>query len=87
MTSSRVFVGDAERDAAAGAAAVEAEHEARLFRRAAMDEGIDAERAMFADQPRRNLLDEFEARPPHQRAIAEDPEVAFGIRGVGGVLG
>ena len=43
---------DAEGDAAAGAAAVEAEHEAGTFRRAAMHEGIDAERAMRADQPR-----------------------------------
>jgi len=42
---------DPERDAAAGAAAVEAEHEARLFRRAAMHEGVDAERAMLANQP------------------------------------
>src|SRR5947207_8252981 len=33
-------------DAAAGAALVEAEHESRLLRRAAVDEGIDAERAM-----------------------------------------
>ncbi|MEI9925081.1 MAG: hypothetical protein WDN50_17550 [Bradyrhizobium sp.] len=31
---------------------------------------------MFADQSRRNLLEEVEARPPHQRAIAENPEVA-----------
>ena len=69
---------DPERDAAAGAAAVEAEHKAGLFRRAAMHEGVDAERAMFADQPCRDLLDELEARPPHQRAIAEHPEVAFG---------
>ena len=69
---------DPEGDAAAGAAAVEPEHEAGLFRRAAMVERIDAERAMLADQPRRNLFDEVEARPPHQRAIAEHPEVVFG---------
>src|SRR5450759_864902 len=69
---------DPERDAAAGAAAVEAEHEAGLFGGAAVHEGVDAERAMLADQPRRDLLDERKARPPHQRAIAEHPEVAFG---------
>jgi hypothetical protein len=33
---------------------------------------------MLADQARWDLFDEFEARPPHQRAIAEHPEVAFG---------
>ncbi len=33
---------------------------------------------MFADQPRRHLLDEFEPRPPHQGAVAEHPEVAAG---------
>src|SRR4030081_3439892 len=33
---------------------------------------------MLADQPRRDLLDELEARPPHQRAVAEHPQVAFG---------
>ena len=49
--------GDPERDAAAGAAAIEPEHETGLFRRSAMDEGIDAERAMLADQPRRRPLD------------------------------
>jgi hypothetical protein len=41
-----------------------------------MNEGIDAERAVFADQPRRNPFDEFEAWPPHQGAVAEHPEVA-----------
>jgi hypothetical protein len=41
-----------------------------------MDEGIDAERAVFADQPRRNPFDELEARAPHQGAVAEHPEVA-----------
>src|SRR6185295_15067638 len=52
---------DPKRDAAAGAAAVEPQHEAGLFWCAAMDEGIDAERAVFADQARRNPFDEFEA--------------------------
>src|SRR5450759_5998743 len=42
---------DPERDAAAGAAAVEAEHEAGFFGGAAVHEGVDAERAMLADQP------------------------------------
>ena len=66
-------------DAAAVAAAVEAEHQAGLFRRAAVDEGIDAERPVRADQPRRAALEEFEAGPPHQRAIGENPQVAAGL--------
>ncbi len=45
---------DAEGDAAAGAAAVEAEHEAGPLRRAAMHEGIDAERAVQPGDPRRH---------------------------------
>src|SRR5258707_9986674 len=69
---------DPKRNAAAGAAAVEPEHEAGLFPRPAMVERINAERAVLADQPRRDLLEELEAWPPHQRAIAEHPEVAFG---------
>ena len=77
MVAARLLCRDPERDAAAGAAAVEPEHQARLFRRAAMDEGIDAERAVFANQPRRDPFDEFEAGAPHQRAIAEHPEVAW----------
>ena len=35
--------------------------------------------AVLADQPRRHPLDEFEARPPHQRAVAEDPEVVGSV--------
>ena len=54
MVAGPLLLRDAERDAAAGAAAVESEHQAGLLRRAAMDERIDAERAVFADQPRRN---------------------------------
>ena len=41
-----------------------------------MHEGIDAERAMRADQPGVERARQVEARPPHQRAIAEHPEVA-----------
>src|SRR5260221_6748141 len=73
-----VLLGDPEGDAAAGAAAIEPEHEARLFRCSAVDERVNAERAVFPDQPRRNLFDEFEARTPHQRAVAEHPKVSFG---------
>jgi hypothetical protein len=41
-----------------------------------MDEGIDAKRAVLADQPRRNPFDEFEAGAPYQGAVTEHPEVA-----------
>src|SRR6516165_10657823 len=78
-----ILLGDTKCDAAAGAAAVQPQHQAGLFRRSAMDEGIDAKRAVLADQPRRDALDEIEARPPYQRAIAEHPEVAFGSVSVG----
>ena len=60
-------------DAAAGAAMIETEHEARPFRRPAVDEGIDAERPVGADQPRLEPLQIVEAGPPHQRAVAEHP--------------
>src|SRR5258708_11140093 len=71
-----VLFRDPECDAAAGAAAIQPEHEAGLFPRAAVDEGVDAERAVLADQPRWNPFEEVEARPPYQRAIAEHPAVA-----------
>ena len=73
-----MFLRDPERDTSARSATIEAEHEAGLFRRSPMHKGVDAESAMFADEPRRNLLDEFETGPPHQRAIAEHPQIAFG---------
>ena len=65
-----------ERNPAAGAAAIEPEHEARPLRRSAMHEGIDAERTVQPGQPRRVPFEILEARPPHQRAIGEHPQVA-----------
>ena len=46
--------GDAKGDAAAHAAAIEPQHQARPLRRAAMDERVDAERPVQPDQPRRH---------------------------------
>src|ERR1700753_2206773 len=46
--------GDAIGDTAAGAAEVEAEHEAGPFRRAAVNEGVDTKRPVQAGQPRRD---------------------------------
>jgi hypothetical protein len=65
-------------DAAAAAATIEAEDEAGLFRSAAMDERIDAKRPMQAGNARRNALKILEARPPHQRAVAEYPKILIG---------
>src|SRR5271163_2832731 len=44
--------GDAESDAAAHAPAIKREYESRPFRRAAMDERIDAQGPVQADEPR-----------------------------------
>jgi hypothetical protein len=69
-------------DAAAGAALVEAEHQTRPLGRAAVNEGIDAERPMRADEPRFEALDERKVGPPHQRTIGEHPEIFVGMRGI-----
>ena len=53
-------------DAAAGAAAVQPQHEAGFFRRPAMDEGVDAQRPVQPDEPRRDTFEIGEARLPHQ---------------------
>src|SRR3979490_2357621 len=64
-----VLFGDPERDAAAGTAAVETEHEPGLFRRSPVHERIDAERAGLAAPPRR--------APPRSR-----PSTSPGFSGV-----
>src|SRR5579863_783753 len=71
---------DSEGCAVAGAAAVEAEDEARPLRRAAMDVRIDAEAAPVAAQQAALPFGIDEARPPHQGAVTEHPEIAFGRR-------
>src|SRR5258708_33581036 len=55
---------DPKRNAAAGAAAVEPEHEAGVFRPPAMGERINAKRATLSDQPPRDLLAQLDAPPP-----------------------
>ncbi len=62
----------------AGAAAIEAEDKTRPFRRAAMDEGIDAQTPMIAVNDRRSAVDEIETGPPHQRAVAKHPALRHG---------
>ena len=65
-------------DAAAGAATVEAEHEAGLFRGAAMNEGVDTQRPVQTDEPRGDSFEVRKAWPPHQRPIAEYPKIFVG---------
>src|SRR5208282_1189551 len=63
-------------DAAAGAARLQAEHQARQLGRAAIAPRVDAEGAMVAAQEGRRALEIGEARVPHERAVAEDPELS-----------
>src|ERR1043166_3749771 len=63
------------RNAATGAAEIEAKHEARPLWCAAMVERINAQRAMQADDVSGRALDELEARAPDQRAVAEHPQI------------
>ena len=65
-------------DAAASAAAVKAKHEARLFRGAAMNEGVDTQRPVQTDEPRGDSFEVRKAWPPHQRPIAEYPKIFVG---------
>jgi hypothetical protein len=67
-----------EGNALASSAMIKPQHEAGSLDRATMADRIDAERPMRAAEQGRNALDIREARPPHQRAIAEDPEVLAG---------
>ena len=70
-------------DAAAIAAAVEAEHQSRLFRRAAVHEGIDAQRPVRPDKTGLAALKDVKSRTPHQRTIGENPEIARPVPLVG----
>jgi len=67
-------------DAAAGAAAVETEHEARLFRSAAMNERIHTQGAVQPDEACRGALKVREARPPHERTVTKHPKIFIGGR-------
>jgi hypothetical protein len=63
--------------APARAAAAQAHDEAGLAARAALAGGEDAERAVVAVDPAERLLPKAEARRPHERAVAEHPDVAL----------
>ena len=68
---------DAVGDAPAGPAAAQPHDEPRLLLRAAIARGKDAQRAVIAMRARERALAIREARRPHERAVAEDPQVAF----------
>jgi hypothetical protein len=69
---------DAVGHAPARAAAAQAHHQARLAIRAAVTRRQDAERAVVAVRAAERLVLVVEARRPHERAVAEHPEVALG---------
>ena len=65
-------------DAPAGAAAAQAHDEPGLALRAAIARRQDTERAVVPVRAAERFLPVLEARRPHERAIAEHPEIAFG---------
>ncbi len=67
-------------DAAAGAATIEAKHEAGLLRRAAMNERVHAQRPVQADEARRDTFKVLEIRPPHERSVTKHPKIFIGGR-------
>ena len=69
---------DAINHAPARAAAAQPHDEPRLALRAAIARRQDAERAMVAVRSAKRFLPVLEARRPHERAIAEHPEIPFG---------
>src|SRR5580698_9906244 len=71
--------GDAVGDAAAHTAAIKPHHQTGPFRGSPMNEGIHAKRAVHSDKLRRHLLEYIETRPPHQRAVAKDPEIVLAV--------
>ena len=73
----RVRRADAIDDAGAGAAAVEPQHHAGPFGRAAMMHGVDAEAAAIADHAGAPRFLEGKAWPPHQRSVAEHPQIVM----------
>ena len=67
-------------DAPTGAAAVEAEHEAGLFRGAAVNIGIHTQRPVQPDEPRWRAFKIGETRPPHERTVTKNPKIFIGGR-------
>jgi hypothetical protein len=67
-------------DAATGAATVEAEHEAGLFRGTAVNIGIHTQRPVQPDEPCRDAFKVWETRPPHERTVTKNPKIVIGGR-------
>ena len=67
-------------NAAAGAATVEAEHQAGLFRGTAVNVGIHTQRPVQPDKPRRDAFKIGETRPPHKRTVTKNPKIFIGGR-------
>ena len=68
---------DAVGHAPARSAAAKSHHEAGLALRAAVARRQDAERAVVAVRAAERLLHVVEARGPHERAVAEYPQVSL----------
>src|SRR3954469_4410296 len=66
---------DPIRNAAACAAAIKAEHQTGALSRPAMVERANAERPVGPNQPRLEPIQKLKAWSPHQRAVAENPDV------------
>jgi hypothetical protein len=77
-----VLGGHPEGDAAARAALVEAEHEARALGRAPVDVREDAQGPVKARHRREPALGERKSRPPHERAVSENPEIVIHRRAI-----
>jgi len=65
-------------DAATGAAAVEAEHEAGLFRGTAVNVRIHTHTPVQPDEPCRDAFKIRETRPPHERTVTKNPRFFIG---------
>src|SRR5260221_7976210 len=63
------------------AAAIKPEYQAGLLRGSTMHKRINAERAMGPHEPCVAALEKIEARPPHERAVGENPEVLVDLIG------
>jgi hypothetical protein len=70
---------EAEGNAGARAAAIECEHEARLFGRAAIHARPQIQAAVIAVHFRTGCFDSGQTGIPDQRTIAEQPQIALTV--------
>src|SRR5258708_17865360 len=69
-------------EAATVSTAIEPQQEPGPLGCSTVDEGINAQRSMSADEPRLDPLDEPKLRPPHQRAIGKHPQVLRRVKSI-----